>query len=78
MERQHIPGMSVAVLISDSVMMAQGYGWANLELGVPASDSTIYQSGSVQSLRVRKVPHSRPAVFVDSRRRRGARSWGRI
>jgi CubicO group peptidase (beta-lactamase class C family) len=47
MERQHIPGMSVAVLIGDSIMMAQGYGWANLELGVPASDSTIYQSGSV-------------------------------
>src|SRR2546426_4587928 len=47
MERQHIPGMSVAVLVGDSVMMARGYGWANLELGVPASDSTMYQSGSV-------------------------------
>jgi len=47
MERQHIPGMSVAVLIGDSVMMARGYGWANLELRVPASDSTIYQSGSI-------------------------------
>ena len=47
MERQHIPGMSIAVLVGDSVLMAQGYGWANLELGVPASDSTIYQSGSV-------------------------------
>ena len=47
MERQHIPGMSVAVLVGDSVKMARGYGWANLELRVPASDSTIYQSGSV-------------------------------
>jgi CubicO group peptidase (beta-lactamase class C family) len=47
MERQHIPGMSVAVLVGDSVMMARGYGYANLELHVPASDSTVYQSGSV-------------------------------
>lgn len=47
MERQHIPGMSVAVLRGDSVLMARGYGFANLELRVPASDSTIYQSGSV-------------------------------
>jgi CubicO group peptidase (beta-lactamase class C family) len=47
MERQRIPGMSVAVLVGDSVMMARGYGYANLELRVPASDSTIYQSGSV-------------------------------
>lgn len=47
MERQHIPGMSVAVLVGDSVLMARGYGFANIELRVPASDSTIYQSGSV-------------------------------
>jgi len=47
MARQHIPGMSVAVLIGDSVMLARGYGYANLELRVTASDSTIYQSGSI-------------------------------
>jgi CubicO group peptidase (beta-lactamase class C family) len=45
--RQRIPGLSVAVLRGDSVLLARGYGWANLELQVPASDSTIYQSGSV-------------------------------
>ncbi|HEY7480272.1 MAG TPA: serine hydrolase domain-containing protein [Gemmatimonadales bacterium] len=45
--RQRIPGMSVAVLRGDSVLLARGYGVANLELRVPASDSTIYQSGSV-------------------------------
>ena len=27
--------------------MARGYGEANVELRVPASDSTIYQSGSL-------------------------------
>src|SRR5687768_11004115 len=45
--RQRIPGISVAVLRGDSVVLARGYGFANLEHRVPASDSTIYQSGSV-------------------------------
>jgi CubicO group peptidase (beta-lactamase class C family) len=47
LERQRIPGMSVAVLRGDSVLLARGYGFANLEHRVPATDSTIYQSGSV-------------------------------
>jgi CubicO group peptidase (beta-lactamase class C family) len=45
--RQRIPGLSVAVLRGDSVLLARGYGFANLEHRVPATDSTIYQSGSV-------------------------------
>lgn len=45
--RQQIPGLSVAVLRGDHVLLARGYGLANIELGVPASDSTIYQSGSL-------------------------------
>ena len=45
--RQRIPGMSVAVLRGDSIVLARGYGYANLEHHVPAADSTIYQSGSV-------------------------------
>lgn len=47
LKRQRIPGASVAVLRGDRVLLARGYGLANLELRVPASDSTIYQSGSV-------------------------------
>jgi CubicO group peptidase (beta-lactamase class C family) len=47
MQRLHIPGMSVAILRGDSIVMARGFGYANVELRVPASDSTIYQSGSV-------------------------------
>ena len=47
MHRLHIPGMSVAILRGDSIVMARGFGYANVELHVPASDSTIYQSGSV-------------------------------
>src|SRR3712207_3983292 len=46
-DRQRIPGMSVAVLRGDRVLLARGYGYANLEHRVPASDSTVYQSGSV-------------------------------
>ena len=45
--RQRIPGMSVAVLRGDRVLLARGYGFANLEHRVAATDSTIYQSGSV-------------------------------
>jgi CubicO group peptidase (beta-lactamase class C family) len=45
--RQRIPGMSVAILRGDSVLLARGYGFANLEHRVPATDSTIYQSGSL-------------------------------
>jgi CubicO group peptidase (beta-lactamase class C family) len=47
MTRGHIPGVSVAVLRGDQVLLARGYGFANLELRVPATDSTIYQSGSL-------------------------------
>ena len=47
MKRQQIPGLSVAVLRGDRVLLARGYGFANLELRVPASDSTVYQSGSL-------------------------------
>ena len=31
----------------DSILLARGYGFANLEHRVPASDSTVYQSGSL-------------------------------
>jgi CubicO group peptidase (beta-lactamase class C family) len=35
--RQRIPGMSVAVLLGDSVLLARGYGLANLEHRAPAT-----------------------------------------
>ncbi|MEA2722329.1 MAG: hypothetical protein QOH59_100 [Gemmatimonadales bacterium] len=47
MKRQQIPGLSVAILRGDQILLARGYGLANLELQVPASDRTIYQSGSL-------------------------------
>lgn len=45
--RQRIPGMSVAVLRGDSIVLARGYGYANVEHHVPATDSTVYEVGSV-------------------------------
>jgi CubicO group peptidase (beta-lactamase class C family) len=45
--RQRIPGLSVAILRGDSALLARGYGYADLEHQVKASDSTVYQVGSV-------------------------------
>ena len=47
MSRQRIPGMSVAVLRGDSVLIARGYGVANIEQRAPATDSTVYAVGSL-------------------------------
>ena len=47
MQRQKIPGLSLALLRGDTVLLSRGYGFANVELRVPASDSTVYQSGSM-------------------------------
>jgi CubicO group peptidase (beta-lactamase class C family) len=45
--RQHIPGLSVAVLRGDSVILARGYGYANVEQRAAATDSTVYEVGSI-------------------------------
>ena len=45
--RQRVPGLSVAVLRGDSIVLARGYGYANVEHHVPATDSTVYEVGSV-------------------------------
>ena len=47
LRRQHIPGMSVAILLGHRVLLSRGYGFANVELRAPATDSTVYQSGSL-------------------------------
>src|SRR5256886_16624050 len=44
--RYRIPGLSLAVLRGDTVVLARGYGYANVEHRVPATDSTAYQSGA--------------------------------
>jgi CubicO group peptidase (beta-lactamase class C family) len=45
--RERVPGVSVAIVQGGRVVLARGYGEANVELHAPATDSTVYQSGSV-------------------------------
>lgn len=47
MRRQRIPGLALAVVSHGRVIKARGYGFADVELRVPATDSTVFQSGSV-------------------------------
>jgi CubicO group peptidase (beta-lactamase class C family) len=47
MRSQKIPGMALAVVRSGGVVIARGYGSANLEHRVPVTRATIFQSGSL-------------------------------
>ena len=47
MLRQHIPGLSLAVLKDGKIVKAAGYGFANLKLEIPATPETVYKIGSV-------------------------------
>lgn len=44
---QKIPGVAVLVMRGGAIERARGYGLANVEHGVPVTDETIFQSGSV-------------------------------
>ena len=44
---QQIPGLSVAVMDSGRIVLAKGYGLANVEHQVPVKPETIFQSGSM-------------------------------
>jgi CubicO group peptidase (beta-lactamase class C family) len=47
MTRQHIPGMSVAIVRDGKLVLAKGYGIANLELSTTATQDTVYRLASV-------------------------------
>jgi CubicO group peptidase (beta-lactamase class C family) len=47
MKAQQIPGVAVAVVDHGTVLLAAGYGYANLEHSVPVIADTVFQSGSV-------------------------------
>jgi CubicO group peptidase (beta-lactamase class C family) len=47
LQRQHIPGLSLLVARNGTIVRAQGYGLANVELQVPVKPETVFQSGSV-------------------------------
>ena len=47
MQRQHVPGVSVAVIKDGKIIKVEGYGLANVELNAPARPETVYKIGSV-------------------------------
>lgn len=47
MEKQHIPGLSLAVVKDGQIVKLQSYGVANIELNVAATSDTIYKVGSL-------------------------------
>jgi D-alanyl-D-alanine carboxypeptidase len=47
MGRQHIPGLSLAVLKDGKPVKVKGYGVSNLELDTPATPESIYMIGSL-------------------------------
>ena len=47
MKLQRIPGLSLAVVKDGQIVLAKGYGFANVEHQVPAKAETIFQSGSM-------------------------------
>ena len=47
MQKQHVPGVSLAVIKDGKIIKAEGYGLANIELNVAARPETVYKIGSV-------------------------------
>lgn len=47
MLREHVPGVAVGIYSRGKILLAKGYGMANVELSVPVKPETIFQSGSV-------------------------------
>lgn len=47
MAANHIPGLSLAVVRDGNIVFAKGYGMANLELNVPATEKTNYSIASI-------------------------------
>ena len=47
MRREHVPGIAVGIYNRGQILLAKGYGLANIELNVPVEAKTVFQSGSV-------------------------------
>jgi CubicO group peptidase (beta-lactamase class C family) len=47
MEKQKIPGVALAVVRDGKIILAKGYGLANVEHQIPVKPETIFQSGSM-------------------------------
>jgi D-alanyl-D-alanine carboxypeptidase len=47
MEKQRVPGIAVAVVRDGKIVVAKGYGLANVEHQVPVTTSTVFQGASI-------------------------------
>ena len=47
LQKYSIPGLTVAVIDKNEMILAKGYGFADLQQRVPARGDTIYQLGSI-------------------------------
>ncbi len=47
MQTWHIPGVSIGVVRDGKVLLAKGYGFANIELGARATADTVYEILSI-------------------------------
>ena len=47
MLREKVPGVAVGIFQHGEIIMAKGYGYSNIELQVPVSPETMFQSASV-------------------------------
>jgi CubicO group peptidase (beta-lactamase class C family) len=47
MKQQRIPGLSLSVIRDGKIVLAKGYGFANVEHQVSVTPETVFQSGSV-------------------------------
>ena len=47
MQAQQIPGLALAVIRNGEIVLARGYGLANVEHQAPVKPETIFQSGSM-------------------------------
>lgn len=55
MNKQHITGLSIGVVLHGNLVMAKGYGLSNIEHDIPASATTVYKIGSVSKQMVAAV-----------------------
>ena len=47
MDKQHIFGLSLGIIKDGKVIVVKGYGLANIEHNIPATEQTVYKIGSV-------------------------------
>ncbi|MBX2842326.1 MAG: serine hydrolase [Flammeovirgaceae bacterium] len=49
-EQEEVVGLAITVLHNDKIIYSQGFGKANLELGLPTTDETLFRLASVSKL----------------------------